>query len=47
MKNSAGLALTQHGFVDVVIEVAAAVTSHVSSYGESDHVNPTECNIKT
>lgn len=41
--------ITQRGFdVVVVVEAAAAATSHGTSYGESEHVNPLHaCNIKT
>lgn len=42
--------ITHHGFA-VVVDVeaaAAAATSHVASYGESEHVNPSHAwNIKT
>lgn len=43
--------ITHHGFavvVDVEAAAAAAATSHVASYGESEHVNPSHAwNIKT
>lgn len=35
------LLITHHGFAVLVdVEAAAAATSHLASYGESQHVNP-------